>query len=189
MLERKKFSKHFVKGLFEPRHLLELLRELLVPAESPDVNSAIVPAVLQSIPPEELSKYWLNIKSSDLEPIAFYYRGGLFPSGIFSYLISYLRNRSKWDIMMVQVCGKPTCLIKNCVKFTVSGNVTANMTLIYFHNWIELHATVFGQGHQDKLRLLRDQLFEGLKQAEIVQKYRNMEAKLAFFCDCQGEYS
>ena len=128
MLECKKFSKHYVKGLFEPRHLLELLRELLVAAESPDVNSAIVPAVLQSIPPEELSKHRLDIKSSNLEPTAIHYPGGLFPSGIFSCLISHLQNKSEWNIMMVR--SKPVCLFKNCVNFRVDGDVPANVTFI-----------------------------------------------------------
>ena len=183
MLEHKQFARHYVEGLFEPKHLLKLFKELLVTAEGPD--GATMPAVLQNIPLEELSTYRLDIKSSNLEPIAVHYPGGLFPSGIFSCLISHLQNKSKWKIVMV--CSKPSCLFKNCVKFSVSGNVTANVTLIYFHNWIELHATLFDE-EQDKLHLLQNDLFEGLKHAELVQKYKSMEAKLAFFCDCQGEY-
>ena len=65
--------------------------------------------------------------------------------------------------------------------------MVANVTLIYFHNWIELHATVFDKD-QYKASLLCDNLFEGLKHAETIQKYESIESKLAFFCDCQGEY-
>ena len=183
MLERKRFSRHYVKGLFEPRHLLKLLIECLVAAESPD--GATMPAILQNIPLEELSKYRSDINSSNLEPIAIHYPSGLFPLGIFSCLISHLQNKSKWQIMMEH--GKPACLNKNCTKFSVSGDVVANVTLIYSHNWIELHATVF-DNDQYKASLLRDNLFEGLKHAETIQKYESIESKLAFFCDCQGEY-
>ena len=183
MLEHKRFARHYVEGLFEPKHVLKLFKELLVTAEGPD--GVTMPAVLQNIPLEELSNYRLDIESSNLEPIAVHYPGGLFPSGIFSCLVSHLQNESNWKIVMVR--SKPACLFKNCVKFSVSGNVTANVTLIYFHNWIELHTTLFDE-EQDKLYLLQNDLFEGLKHAESVQKYKSMEAKLAFFCDCQGEH-
>ena len=186
MLERKRFSRHFVKGLFEPKHLLNLLKELLVAAKKgPNDITVTVPAVLSNLQPLELSKHRLDIKSLSLEPIAVHYPGGLFPSGIFSSLISHLQNKSKWQIMMVH--GEPVCLKKNCTKFSISSDVTANVTLIYSHNWIELHATIFDE-EQHKACLLRDDLFKGLKHAETVQKYKNMQPKLAFFCDCQGEY-
>ena len=181
MLERAKFSKHYVKGLFEPKDLLKLCVELLVIAEGP--NGLIMPAVLPELQLEQLSKHRFGIESSNLGPIAVHYPGGLFPSGIFSSLISHLQSKSKWKISMLH--NKP-CLFKNCIKFSVSSVVIANVTLIYSHKWIELHAYVFNEDQQ-KACLLRDDLFDGLEDAEKVQKY-SAESKLAFFCNCQGEF-
>ena len=187
LLKRDQFSSHYVNGLFEAKDLLYLWEKLLVVARGADGN-LVMPAVLDELSLEKLSQHRLDVSSSKLVPtIAVHYPGGLFPSGIFSSLISYLQNLSSWTISMIG--NRPECLYKNCVSFNVSGrHVDANVTLIYFYDWIELHIIdIFDEDKQKACTLLRDSLFKGLKHVQQIQKYNNLVPEIAFFCSCQGE--
>ena len=182
MLKREKFSSHYISGLFDAEDLLNLWVELLVVAESKE-GDFIVPAVLPELSLKKLSEHRLAIHSSEVIPIAIHYSGSFFPSGIFSSLMSYLQNKSgDWAIAIKG--GKPACLFKNCVNFSVNGTVTANVTLIYSHEWIELHAIVYGKNKQ-KICLLLNTIFRGLKCAQEIQKYNDFVPELAFFCPCK----
>ena len=180
MLKRERFSSHYISGLFEVKDLLNVWVELFVIAEGKDGNF-IVPAVLPDMKLKQLSEYRLSIHSSEVIPIVIHYPGKFFPSGTFSSLVSYLQNKSgNWAIAIKS--GKPACLYKNCVNFSVSGNVTANVTLIYSHEWIELHAIT--RGKNKKVFSLLDHIFKGLKRAQEIQKYDDFVPELAFFCPC-----
>ena len=184
MLKRDKFSSHYISGLFEAEHLLDLWVELLVVAKSKD-GDFIVPAVLSELSLKKISEHQLPIDSSEVVPIAIHYPGGFFPLGVFSSLVSYLQNKSTgWDISIKD--GKPACLFKNCVNFSISGSTPANVTLIYSLEWIELHATIYGKDKK-KICLLRDEIFKGLKYAEEIQKYNDFIPEIAFFCPCKHE--
>ena len=182
MLKREKFSSHYITDLFEAENLLELWVELLVVAKGKD-GTFVVPAVLSELSLKQLSEHRLTIDSSDMIPIAIHYPGGLFPSGIFSSLISYLQNKTL-DCTISMKDGKPACLFKNCVKFSVSKTVTANVTLIYCHEWIELHATILSKDKK-KCCLLRDEILKALKHAEEIQQYSDCVSEIAFFCPCK----
>ena len=180
MLQRDRFSSHYVKGLFEVKDLLNLWKELLIITK----ETLVMPAVLSELPHEKLSKYRLK-PSSRIVPIAVHYTGGLFPSGILSSLISHLRNKCNWMISME--AGDPECLYKNCVLFNVKKEVNANVTLIYFHYWIELHIiNMFDEDEQKACCLLRNSVFSGLKHVQKVQKYDGIIPEMAFFCSCEN---
>ena len=146
-----------------------------------------MPAVFSELPLEKLCEQrQLNMVSSKVTPIAIHYPGGLFPLGIFSSLVSHLQTKSNWKISTRR--GKPACLFKNCIKFSVDGCVTASVTLIYFHNWIELHANIFNKDKQKACLLsLRDTLIDGLKCVQKVQIYSSLVPELAFLCQCKCE--
>ena len=188
MLKRKRFSSHFISGLFEAKDLLDIWVELLIVAKGKDGNF-IVPAVLPDMSLKQLSEYRLPIHSSEVIPIAIHYPGSFFPSGIFSSLVSYLQNKSgDWAISIKS--GKPACLYKNCVNFSISGNATANVTLIYSHEWIELHAITHGKNKKKVcLAMLLRSIFKGLKRAQKIQKYDDFVPELAFFCPCKYGHS
>ena len=186
LLERDQFSSHYVKGLFEVKDLLRLWEKLLVVTRGADGNF-IMPAVLEGLSLKDLSQHHLSISYSKVIPIAIFYPGGLFPSGIFSSLISHLQNQSTWAISMKG--NQPECLYKNCVAFNVSGrHVDTNVTLIYSHDWIELHIiNMFNEDEQNTCSKLRNDLFSGLMHVQQVQRYDNLVPEIAFFCSCQGE--
>lgn len=78
---------------------------------------------------------------------------------------------------------------QNCINFSVSGSMTANVTLIYSHEWIELHATVYGKDKKKICMQLRDEIFKGLKNAEAIQKYSDLIPELAFICPYEHKNS
>lgn len=187
MLKRREFSRHYIPGLFEEDDLLRLWEKLLVIAKH-DSNTFVMPAVLSALPQDKLSDHRLPMDTSSADitvvPLALYYQGGLFPSGIFSSLISYLQNKCDWMISMQR--KKPKCLHRNCVTFSVTGVVEANITLIYFHDWIEIHIiNLYNEDKQMSCHLLQKDLFSGLNHAQTVQKYDKLQPKRAFFCNCK----
>ena len=185
ILSRDRFAKYYVKGLFEVKDLINLWIELLVIARGKD-GTLVMPAVLSELSVNEIPKYCDTSCTSNLAPLAFQYPGCLFPSGIFSSLISYLQNNSDCKIAMTH--GKPSCLYKNCVKFSISGALNANVTLVYAHYWIEVHATIFSKD-QNKASLLREVLFTGLSHAAKVQRYSSLCPEVAFLCPCENTSS
>ena len=185
MLKRKEFSRHYKADVFEEGDLLKLWEELLVVAKH-DSNTFVMPAVLSALPKDKLSEHRLpmDTSSADIIPLAVYYPGGLFPSGIFSSLVSYLQNKCGWKISMKH--KKPRCLHRNCVTFSVTGAVEANITLIYFHDWIEIHMiNLYNEDKQKSLRQVQKDLFSGLSHAQNVQNYDKLQPERAFFCNCE----
>ena len=187
MLKREKFSRHYIDGLFEAGDLLRLWEDLLVIARR-DSNTYVMPAVLSALPKDKLSQHRLpaDIKSVKIVPIAVFYPDGFFPSGIFSSLISRLQSNHGW--MILKEDERPECLHRNCVTFSITGGVEANVTLIYFHDWIELHVIdLFDDDEQESCTMIRNALFIGLNHAQEIQKHDKLQPQLAFFCTCRGE--
>ena len=180
-LEQERFSSHFVSGLFEAKDLLNLLENRLVVTRR-DHGTFIMTFVLSELSPEKLEKHRLAIsKSSTHVPIAVHYPGSLFPVGIFTSLVSHLQTNSNWTVIMNDQTRKPECLFKNCVDFTIdTDELNAVTTLVYTHQWIELHAQIYGD--QRQACNLQRMLFDGLKHAAEVQKYNHIVPGLAFLC-------
>ena len=180
-LEHERFSSHFVSGLFEVKDLLALLEDRLVITKR-GPGKFMMMAVLSDLPSEKLEEHRLAIsKSSTHVPIAVHYPGSLFPAGIFTSLVSHLQTSSNWTVLMNEWTGKPECLFKNCIDFMIdTDELNACITLIYTHQWIELHVQI--DGDQQQACSLKRMLFDGLKHAAEVQKYSNITPELAFLC-------
>ena len=180
-LEHERFSSHYVSGLFEAKDLLTLLEDRLVVTRRGS-NKFMMMAVLSELSSEKLEEHRLTIsKSSTHVPIVVHYPGSLFPAGIFSSLVSHLQTSSNWTVLMNDQTGKPECLFKNCIDFMIdTDELNAFTTLIYTHQWIELHVQIYG----DKRRAnnLQKMLFDGLKHVAEVQRCSNVTPELAFLC-------
>ena len=179
-LKQKRFSSHFVDGLFEANHFLILLENRLVITRRDDIF--IMMPVLPQLPPKSLEEHRLAVSQySTHVPIAVHYPGSLFPIGIFTSLVSHLQTESHWMVLTNVQTGKPECLYKNCVDFVITTEeVEANVTLIYTHEWIEVHVCICDEPQQ--ACSIEKMLFDGLKCAGEVQKYSHIVPKLAFFC-------
>ena len=180
-LEHERFSSHFVSGLFEAKDLLALLEDRLVVTRR-DPGKFIMMAVLSDLPYEKLEEHRLSISKSSMHvPIAVHYPGSLFPVGIFTSLVSQLQTSSNWTVLVNDRTGKPECLFKNCVDFVIdTDKLDALATLIFTHQWIELHVQI--DGDQQQASRLQKMLFDGLEHAAEVQKYSDITPELAFLC-------
>ena len=177
----KRFSSHYVDGLFEADNLLALLQNRLVITKR-DGDTFIMTSVLPELSPEKLDNHRSAVSSSSTHlPIAVHYPGSLFPVGIFTSLVSYLQTKLNWTILMDKQTGKPKCLFKNCVDFVIdTKDMNAAVTLMYTHEWIELHTHVYGNKHC--AFSIQTLLFDGLKHVAEIQKYSHIVPELAFFC-------
>jgi GTPase SAR1 family protein len=187
-LDHERFSSHFVSGLFEVEDLLALLEDrLVITRRCP--GKFMMMAVLSELPSKELEEHRLDIsKLSTHIPIAVHFPGSMFPAGIFTSLVSHLQTSSNWTVLMNDRTGKPECLFKNCVDFIIdTDELSAFTTLIYTHQWIELHVKI--DGDQQQACSLKRMLFGGLKHAAEVQKYSDITPELAFLCPHEQEAS
>ena len=187
MLEQERFSRGYICGLFEAKDVLLLWKELLVVAKCND-NKFIMPAVLSSLSHDKLYEHRIDISSVRTAPFVIRYPGDLFPSGIFSSLISHLQNKCGWMISMED--EKPECLHRNCVSFNGTREAEANITLIYFYEWIEVHMSLDEDENEDEQECccsIRETLFRGLRNAQNVQKYSSLQPELAFLCNCSNK--
>ena len=186
-LQHERFSSHFISGLFEVKDLLALLEDrLVITRQSP--GKFVMMAVLSELTSDKLEEHRLAISKSPthIVPIAIHYPGSLFPAGIFTSLVSHLQTNSNWTVLMNELTGKPECLFKNCVDFMIdTDELNALATLIYTHQWIELHVQI--DGDQQHACSLKRMMFDGLKHAAEVQKYSNITPELAFLCPCDHE--
>ena len=146
-------------------------------------------AVLSELSTEKLKEHRLAIsKSSTHVPITVHYPGNLFPTGIFTSLVSHSQTSSNWTVLMSDQTGKPECLFRNCVDFMIdTDELNAFTTLIYTHQWIELHVQI--DDDEQQAGSLQKMLFDGLKHAAEVQKYSNITPELAFLCPHEQEAS
>ena len=180
-LKQKRFSSHYISGLFEAKDLLKLLENrLVVSKQSKDIY--IMTAALPELSSEKVDDHHMTVSQMSTHvPIAVHYPSCLFPIGIFTSLVSHLQTKSSWKILMNEDTGKPEYFYKNCIDFVIdTAEVSANVTLIYTHQWIELHTCIYGEKSQ--AHVLVRMLFDGLKHAAEVQKYSHIVPKLAFLC-------
>ena len=180
-LKQKRFSSHYIDGLFEAKDLLKLLENRLVVTKQ-SKDTYIMTAALPELSSEKVNDHRVTVSQMSTHvPIAVHYPSCLFPIGIFTSLVSHLQTKSSWKILMNEDTGKPECLYKNCIDFVIdTAEVSADVALIYTHPWIELHACIYGEKSQ--AHILERMLFDGLEHAAEVQKYTHIVPKLAFFC-------
>ena len=89
-LRHEKFNKHYVPGLFEPKHLALLYRKLFIFAEFSE-GVYFVPCLLQMLSNEEVSKYRVSLDSV-VAPLVLHFPDGPPRRGIFCALVSFLTS-------------------------------------------------------------------------------------------------
>ena len=171
------FGDHY-NETFTPSKFLALLIELLIVAKDSE-DRYFMPCILRDLSKEEVQNY--RIMSTKVSPLLLYYEKQFFPTGVFSCLISYLRNKSEWNILKEN--DMPKCFYKNCVKFI---HKTITITLIYTTNFIEVYP-MWGVHRsyadcQKDCHLICTTIQEGLCEAAKVQNYDHLSPKVGIQC-------
>ena len=189
ILKLDRFRKHYVEGLFSPKDMLLIMKELLVIAPIPLVDESdcssskakfFMPSLLNSISPMELDKY--RISSDALSPIAICFPSGSIRSGIFCCLIVYMMKVPKWNVLLPK-SREPALLAKNCVQFRFPGR-PCTITLIDSFSYIEVYIKSPPAIGKELCPTIRDHLLDGIQAACNVLHYNNDTPQVSIFCPC-----
>ena len=186
-LQMEQFNKHYVAGIFSPKDMLLIMKELLVIAPIPLVSESdckseyFMPSLLKSIPPAELEEY--RNSSENIDPIAIYFPTGCIRSGVFCCLIVYLIKVHNWKVLFPS--GDPVLLAKNCVKFRIP-DLTCTITLIDSFSWIEVYVNAPYSFNKKLCPRFRRQLLKGVRAAYDILHYKYDTPQVSIFCSCES---
>ena len=143
-LSQPKFDKHYVPGLFEPKHLVILCKKLLIFATFAD-NKLFVPCLLQMLDDAAVSEFRECFQSAAAPLVLKFPHGG--PRlGLFCALMSFLTSPdlkpSPWMLKMKPKSISPACLFRNCIQLTMkSASCTIMLIDAFTHFEIHILAT------------------------------------------------
>ena len=189
MLQQKQFNKHYVEGVFSPKDMLLIMKELLVIAPIPLVGESdcpifkaefFMPSLLKSCPLTELDKY--RSCSGAVSPVLLCFPSGCIRSGVFCCLVVSLIKTVGWEVMLPS--GKPIFIAKNCIQFRIPKN-PCTITLIDSFSYIEVYVNTPPTLGSKLCPQIRCHLLNGIKAASDVLHYNNDAPQLSIFCSCQ----
>ncbi len=179
------FKKHYVEGIFSPEDMLLIMKELLVIAPIPLVESTthqaefFMPSLLKSIPPAELDK----IRSSfTIAPLAIYFRSGCIRSGVFCCLVVDVIKRVGWKVLLPS--GETSIFAKNCIQYEIS-DLPCTVTLIDSFSYMEVYIDVPVSLRNEVCPMIRNEILHSIKLSCAVLHYNNDTPKTAIFCPCK----
>ena len=179
------FDRHYVSNLFTPSELVKLFRALLIFADFSDTEY-FMPCLLKILSSEEIAKHRLDSSAATVPLILHFPHGGPL-LGMFCCLVVYILSTSNcfpspWKLD-VDYLGIPTCLHRNCVRFTIP-HYPGTITLIDSFVFFEVHISTSDRFCQQTCRAVREAMFAGLKIAASNLGYSNSQPELAFPCLC-----
>ena len=179
------FPDHYVKGLFEAPHFLELLREQLVAVPLAKLDLSLdaipdehfMPALLDILPRKELENH--QVFSSAAAPLLFRFSHGCRRAGVFCCLAVHLMRHSDWSIQHEN--GKLILVSRNLIKFRLRKE-SCLVTLIDAFYHIEVHVSAPLSLCQQVCPTIRREVLTGISAASAKLRYINDSPKLAVFC-------
>ena len=188
-LSQREFSKHYVPGLFEVEHLIELFKQLLIFAVF-DGADLFVPALLRELSNVEVDKHCSHSKF-DVPTLAVGFPEGGPRKGIFCSLLCWLvsHTNSHWSIKVSDV-KSPCCLFRNCVQLDHSDfPVTLTLVDTYTHFEVHVNIDVSTKEELDELcpivfAEVHRTMFEGIHRATLNLNYSISRPKAALLCPC-----
>ena len=180
LLSEKKFSRHYIHGLFGPVELLELFNELLIVSPITE-DEFLMPCLLRVT--QEPTPF---APSSSVPSLLFY-----FPHspllGVFCGLMAYLLSQAKWKLLFDASSLSPIKVSRNTVQFEVPGDLPGEITLsdsfsTYFQVSIQLPDKAPRALCSTVCPQIRETIIAGLRKASSALHYNNSVPKFAFLC-------
>ena len=172
MLQDRKFSSHYISGLFTPTHLVELFKGLLIFAPL-TASEFFMPTLLPVIPDESISR-----PSSSIAPLLVHFPSKCAQNGVFCALIVHLLTVCKWELQTKD--RNLACVSRNCIQFKLPRK-PATITLIDSFSFFEVHLNTRSQLIPSQVRKA---VFDALENAYSKFKYNNSKPEEGFFCEC-----
>ena len=188
-LSQPQFDRHYVPGLFEPKHLVVLCRKLLIFANFAN-NKLFVPCLLQMLDDAAVFKLRQSFESTTVPLVLKFPHGG--PRlGIFCALMSFLTSSdlkpSPWTLKMKPNSISPACLFRNCIQLTMS-HTSCTIMLIDTFTHFEVHILATDNICQDECPRIYQAILSGCEKAALTLQYTNSKPEPAFLCACgEGE--
>ena len=183
------FKKHYVPGMFEPKHLVLLYRKLLIFADFTE-GEFFVPSLLRMLSNEELSTQRVLVESI-VAPLVLHFPDGPPRRGIFCALTSFLTSPENhfpgpWALKKPARSVTPTCLHRNCIQFMIPCVKTpCTVTLIDTLLQFEIHVSISSAPVASKLcSTIKGAISTGLRKANLVLGYTNSTPSFALLCPC-----
>ena len=173
MLQEKRFSSHYIPGLFTPTHLVELFKGLLIFAPLTS-NEYFMPCLLPMLPAESITR-----PRSSIAPLLVHFPSKCAQNGVFCALVVHLLTACKWKLQTKD--GNLACVSRNCIKFKLPGK-PAIITLIDSFSFFEVHLRALPD--PEILCEVRKSIFTGLENAYRKLKYNNSKPEAGFLCEC-----
>ena len=188
-LSQREFSKHYVPGLFEIQHLIELFKKLLIFAVL-DGTNLFVPALLHELSKKEIDK---RCTSSEflIPTLVLAFPDGGPQKGIFCSLLCWLVSHmnSHWSIKVNDI-KSPSCLFRNCIQLDHSDFPTT-LTLVDTYTHFEVHVNIDVSTKEEFDELcptifaeVYRVMFEGIHRAILNLNYPILTLKAALLCPC-----
>ncbi|XP_064400869.1 uncharacterized protein LOC135347000 isoform X3 [Halichondria panicea] len=177
------FEKHYVEGIFSPEDMLLIMKELLVIAPIPLVESTthqvefFMPSLLKSAPIAELDK----VRSSSV-PLAIHFPSGCIRSGVFCCTVVDVMRRLGWEAVLPS--SGPILFAKNCIQFRIPSRPCV-ISLVDSFSRIEVYVEAPPPLRKELCPIVCSQLMESIKAACVVLNYNNDTPKAAIFCPCK----
>ena len=198
-LSKEHYSKHYVVGLFTASELVQLFSGLSVFAKFND-DEYFVPALLRMLGMQEVAKNRVMGPSAlPAMVLTFANDGpclGVFCAMIISLLSQQNPHPCAWELEMIPESITPTCLYRNCVKFTIPKSHSNERTLKYPGTVVLIDAFTHFEVHLDlpecasntlaaKLcSLIRCAVFEAIHQANLALHYIIPQPSVGALCPC-----
>ena len=186
------FDQHYVPGIFGPAELIKLFRKLLIFADMTE-SEYLVPSLLEILDPSQVIDYRTSYATYDRAPLVVYFPDGL-RLGLVCSLVVFLLSKDNcyptaWKLHTNKHRGSPTCLFRNCIRFTVPGfpgSITLFDNISQFDPFVflEVHVSAPYRFLPQLCPLVHKAVFAALERASDVLSYSDLETILAFICGC-----
>ena len=178
----KRFSAHYIPGLFTPADLIKLFKHLLIVAPLSS-TAYFMPSLLYMVTPEKISKS-LSPPSFSAAPLLVHFPAGCAQNGIFCALVVYLLSKCEWKVEC-NPKGTPLCVSRSCIRFQLPGK-PVSIVLVDMFLYFEVHVTTRNTMYSTVCPMIRESIFSGLKAAAEALKYNSSTPVPAFFCKCSS---
>ena len=193
-LRSKRFSRHYVPGIFSVDDLCVLLKELLVFAPVPNLSTThqddcqsdkeethfVMPAALESLLEAALAQY--RESSSEIAPLLIRFPKGSRRAGVFCCFVVHLINHFGWS----RILDDDQPLYRNCFKLHLPTNPPCSVTLIDSNSFIEVHIKLTAGKVPSEcsalLNVIKNAILGGIDAACIALNYKQTKPEFTFHC-------
>ena len=185
ILQSPQLSKHYIEGLFEPNHLLDVLKSKLVVTKVGE-NEFMMPCVLEvsdilpSPPtPENSVRSSFLLHFSKKSPML----------GIYCCTISYLLTKADWKLLTKD--GEVVQVARNSISFQLPGPTAGKLAFLdplssYLEVVVELPRIVACKKSSTLFPQIRDTFITAIQRAMRTLNYQVRTPELSFLCPEQS---